>query len=509
MTRLAVLAIGLALGVQELPAAPAPSNPNIVLVLADDLGYGDPQCYNPESKIPTPNMDRLAAQGMRFTDAHSPSSVCTPTRYGILTGRFAWRTWLKRGVLGPYGAPLIERGRLTLAKMLKERGYATGCIGKWHLGWNWTRKAGGFVPPETRGTKDEEIDLTKPPVNGPRMAGFDYYFGTDVPNYPPYIFIEDEHFVGPPPVKPKPENMFGNPGRMQAGWRLEQILPTLTRKAVEFIEQHAGKGPFFLYLPLTAPHTPIVPSRPWQGKSRAGDYGDLVAEVDGTLGAVMAALERTGAAGNTVLIMTSDNGSPARAGDPFIRNPEWAKTGAVVRMFGHNPSDGWRGMKGDAWEGGHRIPFIVRWPGKVPAGTTNNSLICLVDLMATIAAAIGRQLPASAAEDSFNFLPAWRGAKDYNPGRAALIHHSFRGMFAVRQGEWKLILGRGSGGFSKPATIDPAKLKPGEPRGQLYDLAADPAERHNVWSQWRKIVKKLTALLTEYQQTGTSRAAKQ
>jgi arylsulfatase A len=479
----------------------AAQTPNVVLILADDLGYGDPQIYNPSSKIPTPHIDRLASQGMRFTDAHSPSSVCTPTRYGILTGRFAWRSWMKKGVLGPYGSPLIEEDRLTLAKMLKQRGYRTACIGKWHLGWKWTTTAGTLVPAESLRFSDAEIDLITPPFDGPRAAGFDYYFGTDVPNYPPYMFLENESYVGPPAVDPKPKDVYGNPGRMQEGWQLERILPELTRRAVHFIEG-AVDEPFFLYVPLTAPHTPIVPSRPWHGKSDAGDYGDLVAEVDGTVGAVMAALERSGTADNTLLIMTSDNGSPARAGDPHLRNADWARTGALLRLFGHNPAGDWRGMKADAWEGGHRVPFLVRWPGRIESGSTNDALICHSDIMATIAAVMGDDLPASAAEDSFNILPLLLGEAEAVEGRAALIHHSQHGMFAIRQGDWKLILGLGSGGFSQPRVIEPT---PSGPQGQLYNLAADPAEKNNLWSQHPDIVQRLAAQLDQYKASGRTR----
>lgn len=475
--------------------------PNVVLILADDLGYGDPRCYNPRSKIPTPHMDRLSAEGMRFTDAHSPSSVCTPTRYGILTGRFAWRTRLKSGVLRPYDWPLIEEDRLTLAKLLREAGYRTACIGKWHLGWKWTRQDGQTEPWDVGSLTDSEVDLTRPPKDGPRAAGFDYYFGTDVPNYPPYLFIENESFVGPPPDRSKPDDMFGDPGRMQDGWKLERILPELTRRAVRFIEESAGK-PFFLYLSLTAPHTPIVPSTPWQGKTEAGDYGDLVAEVDGAVGAVMEALERTGTASETLLVMTSDNGSPARAGDPHLRNADWARTRAVLRLFGHNPSAGWRGIKADVWEGGHRVPLLARWPGKIAAGSESGALVCLTDILATVAAATDRELPRDAAEDSFNLLPVLTGEAGETAGRAALVHHSHRGLFAIRQGDWKLIAGLGSGGFTQPALVTP---KPGAPEGQLYNLAADPAESNNLWRQRPEIVKRLAARLAEYTASGQSR----
>ena len=376
----------------------------------------------------------------------------------------------------------------------------TACIGKWHLGMQWALKSGERGPWDRGAVQDSDVDLTKSVTGGPTAAGFDYYFGVDVPNYPPYVFIEGEHLVGPAPDRPKPKNMFGNDGRMQAGWRLERIMPTLTQKAVEFMENHSRSSrdkPFFLYLPLTAPHTPIVPTE--------GDYGDDVAEVDGTIGQVMQTLDRLHLRENTLLIVTSDNGSPARAGDPFIRGAEWAQTGAVVRLFGHHPSDGYRGMKGDVWEGGHRIPLIARWPGKIKAGSKSSEVVCLSDFMATTAAIVGYTLPNDAAEDSFNILPVLFGDSNYRMERAAAIHHSVNGTFCVRQDRWKLILGLGSGGFSKPRSVDPATLAPSDPREQLYDLNADLSERTNLWTGRQAIVKKLSKQLKQYQDTGRSR----
>ena len=503
--------VAIALVALAAPAAAAPSGkPDIVLILADDMGHGDPGCYSARSRIPTPNIDRLAKQGMRFTDAHSPSAVCTPTRYALLTGRYAWRTRLKRGVLWTYGMPLIEPGRLTMASLLRGHGYATACIGKWHLGMKWARKDGTASPPGANRIDDALIDLTKPITAGPLTAGFDYYFGTDVPNFPPYCFIENDRIVGPVPDRSKPDDVFGNPGRMQEGWKLEEILPALARKAVGFVEKHAREDadrPFFLYFPLTAPHTPIVPAGPYLGRSRAGDYGDFVHQVDATVGAVLAALDRTGRAANTLVIVTSDNGSPARAGDPHLRSREWAATGAVTRIFGHEPNHPWRGMKSDAWEGGHRVPFIVRWPGRIEPGRVNDSLICHVDLLATVAAILDHRLPDDAGEDSHDLLPTLTGPTAGQPIRHDVVHHSGNGFFAIRDKNWKLILGRGSGGFSRPSIIRPDQLKPGEPRGQLYDLADDPGERTNLYSARPDVVERLSGLLARYRESGRSRPA--
>jgi arylsulfatase A len=473
-------------------AATADGPPNVVLILADDLGWGDLGCYQPDSKIPTPNLDALAASGMRFTDAHSPSAVCTPTRYGILTGRFAWRTRLKSGVLGPYSAPIIEPERLTIARLLSDAGYATACIGKWHLGMRWSTHNDQTVLPSLWDRKFDQslIDLAGPITEGPLTAGFDAYFGTAVPNFPPYCFIEDDRILGTIPDRPKPADVHGNPGFMQEGWDLHHILPALRDRAVGFIEQQTREEPdrpFFLYLPLTAPHTPIVPNPEFAGLSEAGDYGDLVCEIDALVGAVLGALESAGVADETIVIFTSDNGSPARAGDQHIRDPEWARVGAVVRMFGHNPSGPWRGTKADIFEGGHRVPFIVRWPGRVPAGSVNDQLVGSIDLMATLADAVGLDLGADAAPDSVSLLPTLT-----DPGvgvRDQLVTHSSGGRFAIRRGEWKFIDAKGSGGWTR------VELGPNAPAGQLYNLTNDPGETSNLYTTETERVADLRAAL--------------
>lgn len=469
--------------------------PNVVYILADDMGYGDLACQNPETKIPTPYLDRLATQGIRFTDAHSPSAVCTPTRYALLTGRYCWRTRLKSGVLRPWGRTLIEADRLTVPAMLKKRGYATACIGKWHLGWDWRTADGKPVPV---GSYGEGIDFSKPVGGGPTTRGFDYYFGTSVPNYPPYCFMENDHTVGIPD-RPKPNTMFGNKGPMIEGWRLEPILPELTRKAVEYIdsaEKKNPRAPFFLYVPLTAPHTPIEPAAQFRGKSKAGRYGDFVHQVDWTVGRVMAALKRNGLDENTLLIFTSDNGSPERDGSKRSTGPVGS-----VRKLGHFPNRPWRGRKGDAWEGGHRVPFLARWPGRFPAGAVSDEPICHVDLMATLGTLLGEKLPPDAGEDSYNILPALEGKKSDQPIREAVVHHALNGTFCVRQGKWKLILGLGSGGFTKPGRVKP---QAGGPKGQLYDLQADPGEKNNLWQERPDVVERLTALLETYKREGRS-----
>jgi len=498
---------GLTLGLT--PRLHAAAAPNIVLILADDMGYGDPHCYNAQSKIPTPAIDRLAAQGMRFTDAHTPTSVCTPTRYGLLTGRYCWRTALKQGVLWPWDAPLIAADRLTLPKMLQRRGYRTACIGKWHLGWEWPTGDGarindrlplGRYDVKTRTAFAAKVDFTRPISGGPTTRGFDTYFGDDVPNFPPYCFIENDR-VTALPTDSKPKTMFGHPGPMAPGWDLTAVMPALTTRAVAFLDERGRepkRRPFFLYLPLTAPHTPIAPTPEFQGKSQAGRYGDWVAEVDATVAQVLAALRRNGLAGNTLVLFTSDNGSPARDGTKMS-----GATGSVVRKFGHHPSGPWRGMKSDVWEGGHRVPFIIRWPGRVKAGAVADDLICLTDVMATLAAALRFELPKDAAEDSLSFLPLLTGRKRRRPARRSLVHHSGNGTFAIREGDWKLIVGNlGSGGFSRPATVKP---RASGPQGQLYNLADDPGETRNLWLDRPEIVRRLSEDLARTRREGRSR----
>ena len=484
------------------PDGIAGETPNIVIILADDLGYGDPGCYNDESKIPTPHIDGLAAEGLRLTDAHTPSSVCTPTRYGLLTGRYCWRTPLKRSVLWPWDPPLIEADRLTLPAMLKEHGYRTACIGKWHLGWDWPLQGGGFVTDEFQGHTiranrraafGARIDFHRATRNGPTTRGFDSYFGDDVPNFPPYCFIENDRTLGLPTVA-KPRAMFGHAGPALPGWDLSLVLPSLAQRAAAFIERQAEtpERPFFLYMPLTAPHTPIAPSPHFIGKSEAGWYGDFVHQVDWTVGQVLSALKRSGAAENTLVIFTSDNGSPQRDGTNMA-----GATGSVKKL-GHDPSRPWRGMKSDAWEGGHRVPFVARWPGRVPTGATSEEPIVLTDLMRTIANLVGHELPADAAEDSFDVAHVLLGQSTDRPVRDHLIHHSGGGLFAVRQGRWKLILGKSSGGFTRYTP------PPDAPAGQLYDLTRDPSERENLYENHPEIVGRLSALLERYQKQGRS-----
>ncbi len=478
-----------------LPApvwAGEPTKPNVVYILADDLGYGDVGCYNPASKISTPEMDRLAKGGVRFTDAHSPSAVCTPTRYALLTGRYAWRTRLQRNVLGPFSPPLIAEKQLTVPALLREQGYATACIGKWHLGWGWPKPGDGG-----------ERDFTRPIPDGPTARGFDSYFGTDVPNYPPYCFIENGRTVGlPSGMAPVGRDSFNIAGPMVPGWKLVDVLPGLEKRAAEYIGKAAKGGkPFFLYLPLTSPHYPVVPSPAFKGKSKAGDFGDFVVQTDHVVGAVLAAVKKAGVEEDTLVILTSDNG-PEVTGE--------VKPGAYGRLkeFGHASMGALRGAKRDAWEGGHRVPFIARWPKKIKAGTTCDETVCHVDLMATLAALLKVKLPADAGVDSVNILPALLGEKRRGPLREAAVHHSGQGKFAIRRGDWVLIFapsGDDNGKKGEPAWLRTDRgYKAHTEAGELFNLAKDPTQKDNRYLAEPDKVKELAALMGRYVTDGRS-----
>jgi len=475
----------------------SPQTPNIVYILADDLGYGDVRCLNPDGKIPTPNIDRLASQGMLFTDAHSGSAVCTPTRYGLLTGRYCWRSRLQRGVLEPWGETLIDPDRLTVAALLKQNGYATACIGKWHLGWKWPTKDG--KAPASGADRLSNVDFSKPILEGPTSRGFDYYFGTDVPNYPPYCYIENDRTVGIPSVPNRPQ--FNRPGPMLPGWEWVNIMPDLTRRAVKYIEDAAKaspRRPFFLYFPLTAPHYPVVPAPQFKGKSEAGEYGDYVVQVDWTVGQVMDVLERSGVAGDTLLVFTSDNG-PEITGE--VRPGAYDR----IQLYQHYSMGPLRGAKRDAWEGGHRVPFIARWPGRIQPGHSSSETICHVDLMATVAAMLGVRLPENAGEDSYNILPALLGEKLDGPIREATVHHSAKGHFAIRKGNWVLIDWKTGDDNKEPDWF--RKERGYEPHNQpceLYDLRQDMAERRNLCAEQPQKAAELRELLEKYKRDGRS-----
>ena len=480
--------------------------PNIIYILADDMGYGDMRCNNSGCKIPTPHLDRLAAEGMRFTDAHASSSVCSPSRYALLTGRYCWRTPLKSSVLWPWDPPLIEAERPTVAKLLRQQGYRTACIGKWHLGWEWATKDGkpaygdesiGRLNREQRQALERNIDYSKPIGGGPLTCGFDYYFGVDVPNFPPYTWFEQDRLAAAP-TEQKPEEMFGQPGAMMPGWKLEDMVPEFVRRARTYIAE-AGSDPFFLYLPLTSPHTPIVPNQDFIGRSGAGLYGDFVCEVDWVVGEIMAALDEQGLADDTLLIFTSDNGpecSRAAAGGCYEH----------VRQFSHYSMAHLRGAKRDTWEGGHRVPFVARWPGVTPAGSVCDQLALLGDFMATCVQLTGAQLPPGAAEDSISILPLLQGWIDA-PVRRSAVHHSCAGRFALRQDDWVFIDAPSGDDNREP---DWFKAERGYSDhnfpGELFNLKDDIAERQNLYDQHPDIVRSMSRRLEEIKAQGEALA---
>jgi len=455
--------------------------PNIVYILADDLGYGDLSCLNDSSKIHTPNLDELAGEGIAFTDAHSNSAVCTPTRYGTLTGRYSWRSRLKSGVLWGTTNHLIDPQRTTVASLLKKHNYATACIGKWHLGMDWARDS------------VNEIDYSGKIENGPNTVGFDYFFGiTASLDIPPYFYIENDHITATSidTIEGVSGKMFWRKGLIGNDFKHIEVLPTLTEKAVGFIEDQSKTGnPFFLYFPLPAPHTPILPTEEFQGKSHTNAYGDFVLMVDDVVRQIRQALESSGQADNTVVFFTSDNGC-----SPMADFEELA-------TFGHDPSYIFRGHKADIFEGGHRIPYIVSWPGKIESGISDE-IICSTDLLATCAAIVGDTLEANEGVDSYNLLPVLFGENTGDVLREATVHHSINGSFSIRQGKWKLELCPGSGGWSYPRPNVAREM--GLYPIQLYDMENDIAEETNVAEDHPEIVKKLQALMQQYIDEGRS-----
>lgn len=476
--------------------------PNIIFILADDLGYGDIGAYKKKpSKIPTPNVDRIAKEGMRFTDAHSPASVCSPTRYALLTGRYAWRSTLQQGVVLPWGAPLLKKGQVTAATLLQSKGYTTGLIGKWHLGMTWQTTDG--QPPASNEQRLSNVDFTKAFLDGPLDHGFDHYFGVDVPNYPPYCFLKDRHTVGIPTLPDTGRvDGFNRPGPMIEGWKLVDILPELNRQAVSFVETSARSGkPFFLYYALTSPHYPVVPAKEFQGKTTVGDYGDFVFQTDWCVGQILETLEREGVADNTLIVFTSDNG-PEITGE--------VKPGVYDRVlqYKHHSMDGLRGAKRDLWEAGHRVPFVARWPSKIPAGSVNEETICHVDFIRTAAEILGETLPEDAAADSHNILPSLLGEKTEKPVREATVHHSGSGRFAIRKGEWVLIAHITGDDNRRAGEPEWLKKQRGytahDQPGELYHLSEDLIEKDNLYAQKPEIVAELRALLEKYVDEGRS-----
>lgn len=460
-----------------------PGKPNMIYILADDMGYGDVSCLNENSAIHTTHLDRLAAGGMIFTDAHASSAVCTPSRYSILTGRYNWRSQLKQGVLWGYSEPLIEADRLTVPAFLRQHGYVTACVGKWHLGWQWAKK----------GEAEDDVDFSQPITGGPTTRGFEYFFGISASlDMPPYVYVENDR----PTAEPTRIAVGGEgkllcrPGPQAPDFEFEDVLPRLTREAVQFVRTQAeAETPFFLYFPLPAPHTPILPTPAFQGKSGTNEYGDFCLQIDDLVGQLMAVLDEYNLTEDTIFVFTSDNGcSPNADFDELAQ-------------FGHRPSYVFRGHKADIYEGGHRIPLIVRWPAQIDAGSRSDETVCLIDLLATWADILDSPLPANAGEDSVSNLPLWQGTELDHSLREGTVHHSVNGSFSIRVGEWKLEMCPGSGGWSYPR---PGPETEGLPEIQLYNLNTDIGERENVYDQHPEVVERLKQLLTHYVRNGRS-----
>ena len=511
---LCALAVG-SLSAGERPVAgSADRPPNIVLILADDLGYGDVGCYNPESKIPTPNLDRLATQGMRFTDAHSPCTVCTPTRYSLLTGQMAFRVPNGGRVFSGAGGPsLIAKDRLTLPQMLREKGYATACVGKWHVGLTFYDDQG---KPIHKGgpTGVDRIDYTRPIDGGPLDCGFDYFFGTACCPTTDwlYAYIDGKKIPNPPTQKldksKLPKHAYSNDNRrgmVADDFDLEEVDIEFLNKSKRYLERHVSENPdqpFFLFHSTQAVHLPSFPGREFKGKTKSGPHGDFIFELDFVVGELMKTLDRLKLADNTLVIFTSDNG------------PEVPSVFHMRHDHQHDGARPWRGVKRDNWEGGHRVPMIVSWPGNVTAGSQSDQIVCLTDVMATAAEIIDVSLPEDAAEDSFSLLPTLLDPADEKPIRPYVLHQGFGGKryLAIRRGQWKYLAHQGSGGnnYQKHRQLieyQLPELSPESP-GQLYDLENDPGETINLSEQRPEIVNELKLLLEQSLESGRSRAAK-
>ena len=491
----------------SLRGAKAPGRkPNIVFILADDMGYGDVGCYNPQSKVPTPNLDRLAREGIRFTDAHSSSTVCTPTRYSVLTGRMCFRTGMRGVFTGAGGPCLIEAERLTLPQMLRDKGYTTACFGKWHVGLTFYDRDG--KPIHNSGLKAvRRIDYSRAIPDAPIHRGFDHFYGTACCPTTDwlYAYIDGDRVPVPPtglldkgPLPKHPYSRDNRRGMIAPNYDLQEVDLVFLDKSKRFLERHVSQHPdkpFFLFHSAQAVHLPSFPAKRFQGKTKAGPHGDFIHELDYVVGELMRTLDRLGVAKDTLLIFSSDNG------------PETLTTVRMRTDHKHDPARPWRGMKRDNWEGGHRVPFIARWPGRIRPGATTGQMTGLTDLMATFAAVVGAKLPEGAAEDSYNMLPALLGKAADEPVRRYLLQQTISLALSIRRGPWKYLDHKGSGGNNyRSDRLRPYALPETAPEapGQLYNLAEDPGETRNLYFKHPEIVKELKAKLDEYKSSGRS-----
>ncbi len=476
--------------------------PNILILYADDLGFGDLGCYNSNSKIPTPNLDRLAAEGMRFTDGHSSSGICSPSRYALLTGRHHWRDF--HGIVGVFGKSVFKPERLTLPEMLKAKGYATSAIGKWHLGWDWDAIKNPGAKPSGEGNRAAwsytAFDWSKSIPDGPLAHGFDHYFGDTVINFPPYAWIEDDKLVKAPDAmmdsskwKPiKEGNWECRPGPMVSDWDPYQNIPTTTQRGVEFIRAQADQDqPFFLYFAFPSPHAPIIPNDRFDGKSQAGPYGDFVVETDDACGQLLRALEESGQAQNTIVVFTADNGPEKYA---YARDEN----------FGHWSAHPLRGLKRDIYEGGHHVPYIIKWPGLTKPESVSDALVSQIDLMATFASALDFELPQASAEDSHDLLPLLQG--DVQSVRNTHVHNTHEGQYAIRHGDWLLIDAKDGYVSGRNLAWEKRHDYPADNDlpVELYNLKADLGQRHNLADQEPHKVTELQSLLAQIREQGFS-----
>jgi len=492
-------------GCLDLKNRTASQKPNVIIIYADDMGFGDLNCQNPNSKIPTPNLDQLASEGMRFTDAHSSSGICSPSRFALLTGTYHWRR--QHDIVNSFGKPFFKETDVILPQVMKNAGYQTACIGKWHLGWDWPFKNGpsGAIPQNGNAEKYyqvDDIDWSKPISGGPLSRGFDYYFGDGTINFPPYAWIENDKFLELPTVNFEPNNMKlktreGNwefrPGPMVKDWNPYDVLPTLTKKTVEWIGKQEKGKPFFLYFALPSPHAPIIPNDEFIGKSKAGGYGDFMFQTDWVVGQVLNELKKRGLEKNTIVIFSADNGPEHYAFQRALK-------------YGHFSMGDFRGLKRDVWEGGHHIPFIVKWPGQIRAGAVSNEVVSQVDLMATIARMTNTKLPQNAAPDSYDFLPVLKEEPYRSPLREATVQNTFQNVYGLRQGDWFYINNK-TGQHTKmdEAFMKQKGYKVFETETLLFNLKDDPEQRINLSEKYPEKIKEMNALLEVYRSKGSSK----
>lgn len=493
-----LLGAGVVLAAVGVNATPLP---NVVVIYGDDMGFGDLGANNPNSKIPTPNLDELAARGMRFTDGHSSSGICTPSRFALLTGQHHWRRF--HGIVNAFGPSVFEPEDFTLPKMFKSKGYKTAAIGKWHLGWDWESIKVPNAPTQmtmhnnkkTKAFTAEAFDWSKPIPNGPLAQGFDYYYGDGTINFPPFAFVENDRLVEAPTMMVDTERFEAipegswefRPGPMAADWNPYEVLPKLTDKAVEWIGNQQADQPFFLYFAWPSPHAPIVPNKAFRGTSEAGPYGDYVCESDAMAGRILAALNAGGFADNTIVIFTADNGPENYAYDRLKKYGHWSP----------GPS---RGVKRDMWEGGHRVPFIISWPGKIAAGAVSDETISQVDLAATFAQVIGYDLRPQEAIDSYDLTPLMKGEKYSQPLRTATVQNTAKGKYSLRQGDWMYIDTQCGGlrGWAPDWFLKMRGYKKESTSGLLFNLKDDPGEHTNLYEQYPEKVAQMKQLLKRY-----------